>query len=187
MERSGGNIPARSKHVLLHNWKAPNRARASLSFVGFAIFYLKWMPWFELKIAPIRKIIKDSGLDEELVASPDTKKANQVQEYVKAFLLSEPILQRANIHKRFYFLKTDFSAKGLGYALCQPDDTPEALAAMRREDEGGKCEFDRCRAKLRLKPCGFSARKFTHIQASALPQPGVSRRTDTTSGVDHSL
>jgi hypothetical protein len=56
-------------------------------------------------------------------------------------------------------LKTDFSALGLGYALYQPDDTPKALAAMRREDEGGKCESDKCQRKLRLKPCGFGARK----------------------------
>jgi hypothetical protein len=101
MKRSGGNVPARSKHVLLHNWKAPQTARAYLSLIGFAIFYLKWMPWFELKIAPIRKIIKDYGLDEKLLTLPDTTKAYQVYEYVKAFLHSEPILQRANIHKRF--------------------------------------------------------------------------------------
>jgi hypothetical protein len=115
-KRNGGNVPARSKHVLLHNWKAPQTARAYRSFIGFAIFYLKWMPWFKIKIAPIRKIIKDYGLDEELPTSPDTKKTHKVYEYVKAFLLSEPILQRASIHKRFY-LKTDFSALGLGVCL----------------------------------------------------------------------
>jgi hypothetical protein len=78
MKGSGGNVPARSKHVLLHNWKAPSTARAYLSFVRSAIFYLKWMPWFELKVAPIQKIIKDYGLDERLIASPVTKKANEV-------------------------------------------------------------------------------------------------------------
>jgi hypothetical protein len=171
MKRSGGNVPARSKHVLLHNWKAPSTARAYLSFVGFAIFYLKWMPSFELKIAPIRKIIKDYGLDEKLIALSDTTKANQVYEYVKAFHLSEPIPQRANIHKTFY-LKKDFSALGFGYALCQPDDTPEALAAMRREDEGGKCEFGRCRTKLRLKPCSFGARKTIGNEEHFHSHPG---------------
>lgn len=55
----------------------------------------------------------------------------------KQTLISKPILQRADIRKRFY-LKTDFSAKGLGYALCQPDDSKEAIAAMKAEDKGGE-------------------------------------------------
>jgi hypothetical protein len=143
MRQNGGNAPTKSKHVLLHNWKVPQTARAYLSFIGFAIFKLKWMPWFELKVAPIRKIIKDHLLDEKLKDSPDTRAANAVYEYVQTFLLSEPVLQRTSIHKRFY-LKTDFSSVGMGYPLCQPDGTPEALAAMRREDNGRGCEFDKC-------------------------------------------
>ena len=45
-------------------------------------------------------------------------------------------LVRYDFTKRFY-LKTDFSSKGLGFALCQPDSSPEAIAAMKREDAGG--------------------------------------------------
>jgi hypothetical protein len=79
--------------VLLHNWKIPQTARAYLSFIGFAIFYLRWMPWFELKIAPIRKIIKDYQLDEKLEDLADARAAEVVYEYVRTFLLSEPVLQ----------------------------------------------------------------------------------------------
>jgi hypothetical protein len=171
MRQDGGNSPTKSKQVLLHNWKVPKTARAYLSFIGFAIFSLKWMPWFELKIAPIRKVIKDYELDETLNESTDSNAAEVVYEYIHKFLLSEPVLQRASIHKRFY-LKTDFSSVGLGYALCQPDDSPEALAAMQREDNGGECEFDKCRSKLRLKPCGFGARKTIGNEEHLHSHPG---------------
>ena len=61
--------------------------------------------------------------------------------FVSDKILSSPILKLANIKKRFY-LKTDFLSFGLGFALCQPDDSPVALAAMKSEDERGECMFD---------------------------------------------
>eukprot|EP00957_Ditylum_brightwellii_P139678 10645407-Ditylum_brightwellii.AAC.1 len=66
-----------------------------------------------------------------------------VEEYkdIKDSLLSKPILQKVNPKKRFY-IKTDFSAKGRGFTLCQPGDDKELLEAMKREVDGGECEFD---------------------------------------------
>jgi hypothetical protein len=46
----GGNTPAKSKDILLVNWQVPSTPRQILGFIGFAIFYLRWCPWFELKI-----------------------------------------------------------------------------------------------------------------------------------------
>ena len=48
---------------------------------------------------------------------------------IKSKLLAVPILWCANISKRFY-LTSDFSSIGLGFALCQPNDSKEALTAM---------------------------------------------------------
>jgi hypothetical protein len=74
---------------------------------------------------------------------------------VKEHILSAPILQRANIRKRFY-LKSDFSSKGLEFALCQPDCSPAAIVAMYQEDAGGACEFDLLsKSELRLLPITF--------------------------------
>jgi hypothetical protein len=52
---------------------------------------------------------------------------------------------------RFFFIK------GLSFALYQPDDSPASLAAMKREDLGGICEFE-----LTYQTCGcYRARLST--------------------------
>eukprot|EP00978_Attheya_sp_CCMP212_P046596 scaffold400802_cov24-Attheya_sp.AAC.1 len=76
---------------------------------------------------------------------------------MKSSILSQPILQRADKTKRTY-LRTDFSTKGMGYAVLQPSDDPESLAAMKRENEGGPCKFDLQRTGLRLLPTAFGFR-----------------------------
>jgi len=47
-------------------------------------------------------------------------------------------------------LKTDYSARKIGFALCQPDNSKESLAAMKREDAGGECEFNIDKTGIRL-------------------------------------
>jgi hypothetical protein len=95
----------------------------------------------------------------------------QVFESMRKHILSKPILQRANIDKRFC-LKTDFLSKGLGFALCQPDDSPESLAAMKREDEGGPCEFEVVRSNKRLLPVAFGYRKTIGNEEHLHSHPG---------------
>ena len=54
---------------------------------------------------------------------------------MKKVVLSKPVLQRADVNKRFY-LKTDFSSTGMGYALCQPNNDANSIKAMKEEDGG---------------------------------------------------
>jgi hypothetical protein len=52
---SGANTPAPSKDIiLLLNWKIPLTLRHILGFIGFTMFYLRWCPWFEIKIGPLQ-------------------------------------------------------------------------------------------------------------------------------------
>jgi hypothetical protein len=92
---------------------------------------------------------------------------------VRDHILGKPILQRASIRKRFY-LKTNFSSLGLGFALCQPDNTTESLAAMKREGEGDECKFEFCLSKLRLKPIAFESRKTIRNEKHFHSHPGES-------------
>ena len=171
INKGGGNSPAKSKHVTIRNWPLPKTPRDILSFVSFAIFYLKWIPWFELKVQPLRAIISAWPLDHALNEEEFSKEAIQVYQYLQEYLLSSPMLQRASAHYRFY-MKADFSALGLGWALCQPDGSPEALAAMNREDKGGPCEFETCQTKLRLKPVAFGSRKTVGNEKHYHSHPG---------------
>jgi hypothetical protein len=131
----GGNTPAQPKDmIILSNWKVPSTPRHVLGFVGFAIFYLRWCSWFELKIRPLRQTIADYTLDHQFSPEEFNEECVKVFEDIRDHIMAKPILQRANIRKRFY-LKTDFSSLGLiGFTLCQPDDTDESIAAMKRED-----------------------------------------------------
>ena len=125
-----------------------------MSFISFGNFYFHWIPFYELKIKPLREITSKYPLDEKLTEVQFMTTHKEAYNFVKKKLLSYPILQCTNIKKRFY-LKTDFSSVGLGFALCQPDDNVESLAAMKREDEEGPCEFDIFTSKLRLLPVAF--------------------------------
>ena len=41
-----GNTPPMSKQKLLKEWKPIQTPRDLMSFIGFAIFYLRWIPFF---------------------------------------------------------------------------------------------------------------------------------------------
>jgi hypothetical protein len=117
-------------------------------------------------------LISTTPLDQQFKPGQFSKHHQDLYEYIKNCILSAPILQRANIKKRFY-LKTDFSSKGLGFALCQPDDSSAALAAMKREDEGGQCEFDLLsKSELRLLPIAFGSRKTIGNEEHFHSHPG---------------
>jgi hypothetical protein len=146
IHKSGGNSPAESKDVILKNWVVPTSPRHVMAFIGFAIFYLRWCPWFEMKIKPMRETISDHTIDHVFTKSQFSTAVMKSFYEIRDYILSKPILQRANILKRFY-LKADFCSIGLGFALCQPDDSPESIAAMKREDAGGPCEFELCLSK----------------------------------------
>jgi hypothetical protein len=54
-----GNRPAMWKHALLHHWLAPELVRDVAKFVGFAQFYLHFIPQFEQHISALRNIMKN--------------------------------------------------------------------------------------------------------------------------------
>ncbi len=126
-----------------------------------------------MRIKPLRAAIAAHPMDHTFLPSQFDQTAIAAFYYVRDYILSKPILQPANIKKRFY-LKTDFSAVGLGFALCQPDDSPESLAAMNREIAGGDCEFEFCVSKHRLLPVSFGSRKTKGNEIHFHSHPGES-------------
>ena len=76
--------------------------------------------------------------------------------YMINAVISDPFISRYYFEKRPYLL-TDFSKFGVGYDLCQPNDDPDSMVAMRREMEGGDCEFLYHKYKLLLQSTGFGS------------------------------
>ena len=92
-----GNSPAQSKKELILNWKYPQKPRDIMAFIGFAIFYSRWIPFFEQRVASLREVIKSHEIDKQL--SPDEFTSENKKEYdmLKKKLTSAPILQRAQM------------------------------------------------------------------------------------------
>ena len=124
-----GNTPAKSKQKLLKEWKHIQTPRDIMSFIGFVIFNLRWILFFEDKIKILRKLISTHDIDHIFTTSEYTNAHHKVIKHIINHLLASPILQRADANKRFY-LKPDFSSVGLGFSLCQPGDSPADIAAM---------------------------------------------------------
>ena len=167
-----GNRPAKSKTSLLQRWKYPTTARQIMSFIGFAIFYLRWLPYFEFKVAPLRQIIREaSNLDEKFKPGMFQQLHKNIFDAIRSSILDRPILQRADRNKRFY-LKTDFSAIGIGFALCQPSNDEESIKAMNQEIKGEECKFEESLNGLRLLPIVFGSRKTVGNEKHFHSYPG---------------
>ena len=75
----------------------------------------------------------------------------------KSNLITSPLLLRYDSSKPT-FLKTDWSAGGMGYILMQPDDSLESLAAIKHLSATGECLFDVSLDGPRLRPVLFGSR-----------------------------
>ena len=136
--------------------------------IGMFGFYADWTPLYEFMISPWRDHLKGAPkpgfVPQEIEATQInaawTQEDNETLSMSKDIILSSPILQRPNPDKRYY-LKTDWCKAGMAAVLLQCDDSPEALAAMQREDQGSPCEFEKTEHGLRLHPIKFISRRTT--------------------------
>ena len=107
-----GNRPAMSKSELYKHWPPFLVARDVASFLGFVNFYGKYIPYFELRAAPLRTFanLKMTASVIELFTSDH---AAAYKDLIGA-LVSDTCLARHNPAKRPYLL-TDFTKFGFGY------------------------------------------------------------------------
>ena len=155
-----GNFPARSKHQLLEAWPKPVNVRDVLSLIGFGMFYSRWIPYFEMKIKPLRHLTNDYELDQKIATIAWTTEHEDAWNFILQLILANPCLQRFDHCKRFY-IRTNFCSHGFGVIGLQPTNTKASLLAMRREIAGGECEFmrDNAPGKPALRPICFASRR----------------------------
>jgi hypothetical protein len=120
----------------LKTWPSPTTVKDVASFVGFAVFYSKYIPLFETRITRLCEIMKLDSTD--LVAPHWDNHAQSEFDDIRNAILSDPVLRRFDYRKRIYLL-SDFSKHGFGYCAAQPSNDEASLAAMRREMAGGQC------------------------------------------------
>ena len=151
-----GNTTASSKYDRIKDWKLPTTADSLHSFVSLCNFYNKFLPYFELKVAPLRAMyLKFSH--KSIPANAWTDDLKQLFESLKADLTSEPLLARYDSTKPL-FLKTDWSSLGLSFILMQPSNDEASKAATDLLLRSGECTFDVTMDGPRLQPIASGMR-----------------------------
>ena len=171
-----GNSPARSKNEAIMNLERPRLFTDLRMLVGTIGFYRDWIPLYETRISPWRRILKlqpapgtatkeeeeslltrlwNQNLREQGETGQEYKLTNDEHlDALKKAILEGPILKRPNPNRRYY-LKSDWSKWAQGAVLLQADITEEAEIAMLKEMHGATCEFDKKISGLRLRPIKF--------------------------------
>ena len=153
---SGGNCPAQSKFDLLTDWVLPNHGTPLASFIGICAFYSCFSPWFEINLKSLRLIQRT--YHRKVIPSKEwTPDLIRLFDKCKKGITSSPVLARHDSDKPI-FLKTDWSAEGMGYILLQPDDSIQSKAASLKLSTTGECDFDLTLKGTRLRPVCFNSR-----------------------------
>jgi hypothetical protein len=144
---------------MITDWPLPATGQALHSLIQLCNFYNKYCQWLELKLKPLRRIIKlyHRQTIPVVVWTPELR---LLFDEVKTGVTSSPCLARYDRVKPIS-LKTDWSAEGFGSILMQPDDSPASIAATTRLLEDGICDFDVTMGDARLRPIRFDSRKCT--------------------------
>ena len=157
-----GNSPASSKFEAIQKLARPMTFGDLHMLIGLFGFYSKWIPWYEDLSAPWRAVIKkkppvDTPTEEEerLLNERWGPKEDSLIHVMKDAILLGPVLERPNWNRPFC-VKTDWSSLAKGAVLCQPECTPEAEAAIKKQlAEGSPNEFDKTISGLWLRPLQF--------------------------------
>ena len=157
-----GNTPAQSKFKMINDWKLPTSGQALFSFIGLINFYHRYAPYFEMRLKPLRKLCK-RFYRKEIPQMGWTMELISLFEELKVGITSSPVLARFDADKPT-FLKTDWSAEGMGWILMQPADDEESIKATKLLKETGECKFDLTMNGARLKPIFFGSRSCNDME-----------------------
>ena len=172
-----GNAPAKSKFPALEalTKTAPKTATEVLGIIGFLGFYQLWIPWFEVRINQWRRYKKNAPplsapkeVQREFFKNKWTIEDHTLLCEIVEELKAGPFRKRPDHNRRFY-LKTDFSSRGMGGVLLQADpESEDALRAEQLETKGGPSVFDKdtTTKAFRLLPVAMISRTCTPTEQS---------------------
>ena len=117
---SDGNCPAQSKFNFINDWKLPTSGQSLFSFIGLVNFYHQYAPYFKICLQPLRKL-NMKFYRKPIPVEEWTSELRAIFQELKENIVSSPVMARFN-PDRLTFLKTDWSAEGMGWILMQPAD-----------------------------------------------------------------
>ena len=160
---SMGNTTAQSKYDLINDWILPVTGDGLHSFVSLCNFYTKFLPLFEMKVAPLRQLYT-KYLHQKIPQMAWSKDLIYLFEALKKDLTTEPVLARYDSTKPI-FLKTDWSSLGMSFILMQPGNDKKSDEASKSLLENGTCNFDVSHDGPRLRPISSGMRKCTDSES----------------------
>jgi hypothetical protein len=126
-------------------------------FIGFAQFYSKYIHHFELRILPLHELtVKREYTDP--VAALWTVACQRAFADIREAIFSDPCLLRYN-RNCLVILRTDFSALGFGYVVCQPATDEASDAAMIAYRSGSDFSFMTKESSAAVRPVAFGGRR----------------------------
>ena len=159
---SNGNAPAKSKFDMINDWPLPTNGQSLFSFVGLVNFYHRYAPYMEIRLKPLRKLVK-KYYRKEIPQIAWTADLVALFNELKQMITSSPVLARFDPSKPT-FLKTDWSGEGMGWILMQPADDEESKRATAQLLETGECVFDLSKNGARLRPVAFGSRACSDME-----------------------
>jgi hypothetical protein len=151
-----GNRPTQSKHQLLTTWPQPELVRDIANFIGFVLFYSKFIHHFEMQVTPLHELIIKSDYSDP--AAPIwTKAAQHARNDLKVAILADPCLMRFN-YRPLVVCRTDFSSKGSGYVVCKTGTNTASKQAMAAYQAGQDFALMTKESSAVLHPVAFGSR-----------------------------
>ena len=151
-----GNLPAKSKHILLEQWPRPNDVRDVAKFIGFAQFYSRFIPHFELRITTLRSLVGNDY--SQSLGDSWTSQAQSEFDDMRNAIITDPCIKRFDSSK-LVVLRTDFSSIGFGWCLLQPGNDAASITAAQDYRDGKGFSFMTKSSQALLNPVCFGARR----------------------------
>ena len=76
------------------------------------MWYQKWIPYFEVKVQPLREITNTNEWDGKIVPELWTKDAEDAWNFVIEAIVSNPCLARWDLRYRFYIQRLLYQGHG---------------------------------------------------------------------------
>ena len=158
-----GNSPAASKFQMINDWPLPLHGQSLFSFISLVTFYHWFIPYHKLRIKPLRQLVQRYYRCDILIMAWTPSTIKLFNDF-KTSITSAPVLARFDPTKPL-FLKTDWSAEGMGWILMQPSNDAASTSALQLLNKTGECTFDLSMSGARLQPLAFGSRACSTMES----------------------
>jgi hypothetical protein len=149
-----GNRPTTLKHQLLEVWPAPEFAHNVAKFIGFCQLYSRFIPNFEIRVAPLGGVTKQEYTNA--VGPYWMPKVQGACKDLKGVILSNLCIQCFD-HCKLIVMQMDFSSLGFGFFLLQPGNNKASAKATQDYQDGRGFSFMTKGSTAVLHPVCFGA------------------------------